>query len=213
MNDLNTEYYLLLKPSDSPRLPRLSSDEDTSNRSYWGVQIPLGSKPLIFHDGFLELKRQQKVKPLDTPPEVLFEGVQPVVKDDIREALLKLDIANLVINPAIYIDHKDEWHENLWYLDCTTMFDCLDRQKSTFLGGYNEEDEEDGLTVLRYSLNNALLAKTPLRERLFFKMGGTDVGYMVAHYSVAKHFGNKSGVVVLPILDFGDKTKPRNYIG
>ena len=212
MNDLNTEYYFLLQPSDS-RHPRLSPDEDTANRSYLNKQVPLGSKPLIFHDGFLELKRQQKVKPLDTPPEVLFETVQPVVKDDIREALLKLDIANLVINPAIYIDHKDEWHENLWYLDCTTMFDCLDRQKSTFLGGYNEEDEEDGLTVLRYSLNNELLAKTPLRERLFFKMGGTDVGYMVAHYSVAKHFGNKSGVVVLPILDFGDKTKPRNYIG
>ena len=212
MNDLNTEYYFLLVPSDS-RQPGLHPDEDTANRTYVGAQVPLGSKPLIFHDGYLELKRQQKVKPLDTPPEVLFETVQPVVKDDIREALLKLDIANLVINQAIYIDHKDEWHENLWYLDCTTMFDCLDRQKSTFLGGYNEEDEEDGLTVLRYSLNNALLAKTPLRERLFFKMGGTDVGYMVAHYSVAKHFGNKSGVVVLPILDFGDKTKPRNYIG
>ena len=209
MNDLNTEYYFLLQPSDS-RHPRLSPDEDTANRSYLNKQVPLGSKPLIFHDGFLELKRQQKVKPLDTPPEVLFKTVYPIVKDNIREALLKLDIAHLVINPAIYIDHKDEWHENLWLLGFTQEFDCWDREKSVVLGG--DPYEEDPM-VLRYSLNNALLAKTPLRERLFFKMGGTDDGFMVAHVSVAKHFGNKSGVVVLPILDFGDKTKPRNYIG
>jgi len=209
MQNFNTEYFFLLEPSGD-RLPSLSPDKDTSNRRYWGVQIPLGSKPLIFHDGFLELKRQQKVKPLDTPPEVLFDSAEPIVKDNIREALLKLDITNLVINAAIYIDHKDEWHENLWYLDCTTMFDCWDREKSVVLGG--DPYEEDPL-VLRYSLNHELLAKTPLRERLFFKMGGTSSGLMVAHYSVAKHFGNKTGVVVLPILDFGDKTKPHNYIG
>jgi hypothetical protein len=211
MQDFNHDYFLLLKPNDE-RLPSADPNADTINRSYRKNQIPAGSSPLIFYDGFLELKREQKIKPYDSPPDVLFDGSNPVVKTDIADALWKLDIANLAMNDSIYIDHNDNWHENLWFLGFTKKFDCWDREKSEYRENDEDDDEDEPVTVWRYSLNHALLDQTPMRERLLFKMGGTDDGFITAHASVARYFAGKTGVVVVPLVEYGDPNKPRTYI-
>lgn len=121
--------------------------------------------------------------------------------------------ANLVINASIYIDHHEKWHENLWFLGYTQDFDCWDRQKSKISGGYDPDEEEFwSFSVKRYVLNHELMAETPLQERLLFKMGNTSSGETVAHYSVAKYFANKSGVIVLPLTEFGAPDKIMTYI-
>lgn len=212
MQDFNQDYYLLLEPNGKG-FPSLDPDEDTLNRSYWRKQMPMGSAPLIFINGFLELQREQGTKLWDTPPDVMFDGARPIVKDKIRDALLNLDIPNLVMNESIYIDHNEIWHENLWFLGFTQALDCWDREKSEVFGGYDPDDEEDGLFMIRrYVLNNEVLAKIPLQERLLFEIGNTSPGHIAAHYSVAKYFANNTGVIVLPIAEYGDRSKPRTYI-
>jgi len=52
-----------------------------------------------------------------------------------------------------------------------------------------------------YSLNENLLQKTPLIERLLFIMGGTLRGFTVAHESVVDIF-RVEWVDVVPITDY-----------
>jgi len=200
MNAFNKEYYII-HDSDNERLPFLTPDEDTVAKQYdWEVQ-PLGAKPLIFYNGCYERQKRLGYIPIDPPPEVLFNGSNLVVVDRIANRLWDLEIQNLAIQPAIYIDHKDNWHENYWFLTFTARFDCWDRQNSTY------EPEPSGTEpplyeLYTYSLNDELIQKTPLAERRLFKMGGTSDGFIVAHKSIADLFRVK-GVDVVPIADYG----------
>lgn len=201
MQDFNKEYYLIVMDMDE-RNPSMTPDEDTANRSFSYQELPLGTKPLIFHDGALDWKLRKGIAPLKNPPELLFCGTDVLVQDGLREKLLDMEIPNLALQPSIYIDHQDQWHENYWYLTFLERFDCWDRKASD----YEREPITIGnvalYSVYEYSLNQELLAKTPLKDRLLFKMGGTSPAPVLAHVSVAKYF-NKSGAIVLPVTEYG----------
>jgi hypothetical protein len=201
MQDFNQEYYFIVEEINEHN-PSLTPDEDTANRPFEYEELPLGSKPLIFHDGALDWKKRKNIKPLNTPPEILFSGTDVVVPGALRETLFKLDIPHLAIQPAIYIDYKDDWYEDYWYLTFTELFDCWDRK----LSKYEKEPLVVGNVALfdinEYSLNNELLSKTPLQNRLLFKMGGTSPAPVLAHASVARYF-HRSGAIVLPIAEYG----------
>lgn len=198
MTKYDDQYYFILKGQDE-RLPAMSPDDDTASLDFDSEEMPIGSKPLVFYNGSLDFQRSNKIKPLDTPPDILFYGADIIIKDEVREALLPLEILNLVIQPAIYIDHNDNWHENYWYLTFLELFDCWDREKSEFLPSQYEMHG-----VSKYFLNDRLLDKTPLKDRLLFKMGATSDGFVVVHQSLTKHFKG-SGAVLIPIADFGVK--------
>ncbi|MBY0444376.1 MAG: hypothetical protein K2Q15_04100 [Burkholderiales bacterium] len=201
MTNFNEDYYFILELRNA-RMPTLSPDEDTAEKPYTTQALPLGEKPLIFENGRLDRQKARGITPLTPPPNILFNGSNVVVNDEIREKLLQLDLTYLAIQPAIYIDHKDQWHENYWFLTFTDRFDCWDRKKSTY-----DPDPLDILgppryEIYTYSLNDDLLEKTPLKERLIFKMGGTTEGIIVVHKSLASLF-KTSGAVLVPISDFG----------
>ncbi|PLK46935.1 hypothetical protein C0V76_19345 [Uliginosibacterium sp. TH139] len=122
----------------------------------------------------------------------MFSGFDIIVDDNIRERLLNYDFPNLHIYPSIYIDDQDQWHEDRWYLTFTERFDCWDRNTSDYeqdvapvrLGGI----EYHQIYSLRF--NQELFAKTPLSQRLLFKLGGSIDAYIVAHQSIlTKIFG------------------------
>jgi hypothetical protein len=200
MTVFSKEYFFILQPEDE-RLPDLTGDEDTVAKQYdWEIQ-PLGAKPLIFYNGAYDFQKRKHITPTNPPPEVLFNGSNLMVIDRIANKLWDMEIPNFAIQPAIFIDHKDNWYENYWFLTFTTRFDCWDRQDSTY------EPEPSGTVpplyeVYTYSLNEELLQKTPLVERRLFKMGGTSDGFIVVHKSIAGLFRVK-GVDVVPIADYG----------
>jgi hypothetical protein len=200
MTKFDSQYYFILKDRDE-RMPEMTPDEDTSRKPYTSEQLPLHTKPLIFYNGSLDYQKHDRTTPIDPPPDLLFDGSDILVKDALREKLLPLEIPDLAIQPAIYVDHKNNWHEDYWYLTFLQLFDCWDRDNSTFdpephtFGGMRYE-------VDIYSLDDELLDKTPLESRRLFKMGGTTEGLVVAHSSIAKHF-RLSGAVLVPISDFG----------
>lgn len=200
MSKYNSQYYFVHKARDD-RLPGMTPDEDTANRDFSFGRMPVGIKPLIFHNGNLDWQNKHNVKPTDPPPDYLFCGADVLVKDSVREALWQLEIPRLMIQPSIYIDHKNQWHENYWYLTFLELFDCWDRQASVFnpepltLGG-------ERFDVYNYSLSEELLDKTPLAERQLFKMGGTLDPMVVVHQSMVKYFRG-SGADLVPIADYG----------
>ncbi|MDW5419186.1 hypothetical protein R6242_21670 [Iodobacter sp. CM08] len=201
MSTYNKEYYFILELNNKS-MPILSPDEDTAEKPYTTQQLPLGTKPLIFENGRLDRQRAKNITPVSPPPNILFSGSNIVVKDNIREKLMLLDIENLAIQPSIYIDHKDHWHENYWFLTFTDRFDCWDRDKSTYDPDPLDQLGPPRYEIYTYSLNDDLLEKTPLKSRLIFKMGGTTEGNIVVHKSLAGLF-NTSGAVLVPISDFG----------
>lgn len=200
MGKFDEDYFFILKDPDE-RMPEMTPDEDTSRKPYTSKLLPLHTKPLIFYNGSLDYQKHNRIPPIDPPPDLLFDGSDILVKDDLREKLLPREIPNLAIQPAIYIDHKSNWHEDRWYLTFLELFDCWDRNNSTFdpephtFGGERYD-------IDTYSLNDDLLGKTPLESRRLFKMGGTTVGFVVVHFSLAAHF-RRSGAVLVPIAEYG----------
>jgi hypothetical protein len=140
--------------------------------------------------------------PRDPPPDLLFHGSDILVKDALREKLLSLEIPNVVLQPAIYVDHKDGWHEDYWYTTFLELFDCWDRTASSYRPKPVEIDDVRLYNVREYSLNDELLEKVPLDSRRLFKMGGTLDGDVVVHVSLAENF-RLSGAVLIPIAEYG----------
>ena len=199
------EYFFIQPPASSPRVPFLNPDLNTSRRNYSFEALPLGQAPLTFQNANSAENRLRGIRSATT--DVLFDGTDLVVRDKIRKRLLDYEIPHLHVYPAIFIDDADKWHEDFWFLTFTERWDCWDRATSDYeqeappmqLGGVAY------FQVYRYSFDQALMDKTPLSERLLFKLGGTLDAHIVAHESiVGKVFGSSgdNGAEYIRVSDF-----------
>lgn len=197
MHDFNSEYFFIRYDDDNLRLPFMTPDVNTAERRYSSTVMPMSSAPLIFTNGWREDFKRDRIK--EEIADVLFDASSFIVRDPIRMALLSLNLPGIWLHPAIYIDDAANWHEDFWYVGFHGFFDCWDRSKSRFNPTARGSVDDPRHRVYAYSLNNELLAKTPLNERLLFRMGGTVDGLVVAHQSVAKLL--RSGARIQPVND------------
>lgn len=187
MSEFNKQYYFV-RAASKDGIPELTPDENTKDRKFSNKKQDVGSAPLIFSNGLAEYQKKQKIPQLKTLPEILFSGADMIVSSRIRNALIEMEIPYLHLHPAIYIDDQKKWNEDYWYMTFTEYFDCWDRDASTYSAKPMEVGGETLYNMFSYSLNDELLEKTPLAERLLFKMGGTLTGYVICHESIAKLF-------------------------
>lgn len=200
MKNYNDEYYFVLKDIANVKLPELMPDVDTAGRRFRYQQQPPASPPLRFSNGFRDDFKKARIQ--DQVADVLFDGSNFMVTRPIRDALLRWDIAHLVMHSAIYIDDVDHWHEDYWYLGFTTPLDCWDREHSDFEDDPMVIGQSVRYAVYSYVLNHDVLEKTPLSERLLFEMGGTTDGRIVCHQSLVHLFnGPASGTRVVRVVD------------
>lgn len=202
MSKYDTEYFFILKAEDE-RLPSLTADETTIERNYSFEAQPMGSPPLRFFNGAKEYDEKMKIRPLAEPPRFLFNGTNVLAPARVREALLEAEVPNLSMHPAVYVHDNRKWYEDYWLLTFTQRFDCWDRATST----YEDEPLEMGgfklFSIYTYSLDAELLNRTPLRERLLFKMGGSQDAFVVCHRSIASLFrGHENGVRMVAVSDY-----------
>jgi hypothetical protein len=200
MSAFDKDYYIILSPDDDS-IPTLAPDVDTAKKPFTYAVLPLGGKPLIFENGALDWQLEHDVTPMDPPPNILFYGSNLIVCDEISDKLWNLEIPNLAIQAAIYIDHKKKWYENYWFLTFTAEFDCWDREHSKHHSEPISDTDPPMYEVSKYSLNERLLEKTPLSERLLFKMGGTTAGEKFVHKSIADIF-RVEGVDLVLVEDY-----------
>ncbi|NHR07350.1 hypothetical protein HA052_19355 [Chromobacterium haemolyticum] len=199
MNNYDSEYYFISYKSTESR-PILAADADTATLAYTSEALPLGGRPLKFHNGAATSKNKHLFS--KKPPEIIFHGSDIAVENEIYEKLSSIEIPNLVLQPAIYIDHNDVWHENYWFLTFTKKLDCWDRDKSLYapdpLTGFGDIRYE----VISYHLKKSVLDLIPISERKLFKMGATTEGWLLVHKSIAGLF-KKTGAELVPVKEFG----------
>jgi len=200
------EYFIITQPrQDDVRhdlLPDLGPDEDTAALNFRYEALPLGSKPLKFRNSAKSFRDRRGMTTMKVPPDVLFDGDNPVVRSRIRDKLLALNIPHLAIQPAIYLDDWGTWHEDYWYLTFLETFHCWDPKKSE-LGERVKAVDEYLYTMYRVSLDEAVMRSTPLEQRLLFQLD-TLPGLVLAHRSVAGFFrgGGSSGALVVSLQDY-----------
>jgi len=195
--------YFFIQQKDDDRLPSLTPDENTVDRNYTFEPQPSGSAPFMFFDGGAEYDRKLGIVPLKELPDILFDGDDLLVRSHIRDRLIALDLPGVHLHPAVFIDSYKNWHEDYWFLAFPERLDCWDRDLSDFeqepleLGGFRLH------SVYAYALDAAVLDKIPLRQRLLFKMGGTQDAFIVCHRDLAAIFrGNgDSGAKLVSIPD------------
>ncbi|WP_426212689.1 hypothetical protein [Massilia sp. TWP1-3-3] len=182
----DTQQYYILREAKQDNIPFLGPDENTVERDFSFEQQPVGSPPLIFTNSLRDRFAANGVKEFIGP--VLFHGNNLVVKTSIRDALLDLQVPDMFMHPAIYIDDRDKWHEDYWYCTFTSLFDCWDRTLSEASTNYTGTGDAKRFGVYEYVLDAEVLDRTPLEKRLLFKMGGTIDAYVFCHESIAGLF-------------------------
>ncbi|MET3130291.1 hypothetical protein AAKU55_000544 [Oxalobacteraceae bacterium GrIS 1.11] len=203
MNAYDKQYYIIDKANDDS-LPSLTPDTNTKDRRFRYEKQKMESPPLIFFNGAKEYQKKLDIAPIKTMPNILFSGSNLMVCSGIREEILSFNIPHLNMHPAIYIHDDGKWHEDYWYMTFTEQFDCWDRINST----YEDEPLEMGgfklYSIYTYSLDQELLDKIPLEQRLLFKMGGTQDGDIVCHESISHLFytGDTCGSKLTLISDY-----------
>jgi len=200
--DHNQQYVFIRSDDDNERLPFLTPDTDTAERRYAESPPVPGSAPLIFENGWKNEFAVSNIK--EEIANILFEGVNFVVRDHVRKRLMALELPGVYLHPAVYIDGQGVWHEDFWFVAITKELDCWDRDKSTVGRKKLEIGGEVLYNVLTYHLDGKVLDAIPLENRLLFQMGGTVDGMMTCHQSIAGIFrGNgNSGAVLQPIADY-----------
>lgn len=185
MSDYEQQYYVL-RPAKGNQVPFLGPHENTVERNCSFERQPMGSPPLVFTNTEKERNLAERVKDAVTP--ILFHGTNPLVSTPIRDALLALNIPDMSMHPAIYIDDRDNWHEDYWYLTFTQLFDCWDRTNSDKSTSDMEANGKKLYDVYEYVLDKELLDRTPCEKRLLFQMGGTVDAFVFCHESIAGLF-------------------------
>lgn len=202
--DADDNGYFFIRSSDSEGLPIATPDTNTEDRKFGYLPQPVGSPPLVFHNGARDYDQKMGARSMRVPAGVLFCGADLIVNSDIRMALLQLDVPHLHMHSSVYIHDDGKWYEDYWFLTFSEDFDCWDRERSDYkhrpieLGGFRL------YSVYTYRLNRALLDRTPLEQRRLFKMGGSQDGFIVCHESVAGIFRTNSatGVILQPVSEY-----------
>lgn len=165
LNDkFDVEYYFVVKDEKNDRLPFLMPDIDADERQYAEHRPPTGAAPLIFRNAWENESSAARMQ--EDIPDILFEGTTFLARDSICDRLLQLNLPQIYIHPAVYIDGKGGWHEDFWYVGISNFFDCWDRDKSRYGKKQLYIGDETLYDVYSYSLNSEKVEKTSLRDRL-----------------------------------------------
>lgn len=200
MSKYDDEYFLIKRPMRNPKIPGLQPDENTEERQFYKEGPPSGSPPLVFFNADKENYKRAGI--IADVPEILFAGMSLIVSQKVRDKLLLIPVENMFMHSTVYIDDNDHWHEDFWYLTLSEQLDCWDRETSVYPRHLPIElGDVVVYTVKSFRLDDKVLDKIPLQDRLLFKMGGAINAYVVCHQSILPIFscGGKSGADLVQI--------------
>ncbi|MBL4898702.1 MAG: hypothetical protein JKX76_03525 [Colwellia sp.] len=199
MSNYEDQYYIAIEPAGEDHIFPIP-DQKTADRNYEYLKLPMGEKPLFFHNSQQEKDvRRNIVRPLS---DVLFDGNDLIVTDSIRNKLIQHEINGLQLYPAVYIDDKNHWHENYWHLCFYERLNCLDKAHSSIDGDIDRT--KFNVEVDQFRLEKNVLDAITEEKRLLFKISGVSMGYIFVHQLIVDFFekNNLSGIRFFKVVDF-----------
>jgi hypothetical protein len=177
---MDKEYYVLERPARD-EVSLLSATRNTASDNFrkYGQYL---SKPLYFTNDW----RDENVKAgiLEEQSHILFNGNDILISKEVVDVLRLLDIQNVDFTSAIYIDDKDQYREDYYFVRFKEKVDCWSRLDSD----YNKKPRaSSGLHyVYSYSLDDEVLKRMNLKSRFIFRMGGTSLSLCFVHEALAE---------------------------
>ncbi|KJY90558.1 hypothetical protein TW84_10195 [Vibrio neptunius] len=174
MNNYNDVYYLLKGVPFREKFLELKASKNTGRRNHTFEKLDYGDGPVFFENGF---KGEVPFYLTDGQ----FDGIYPVVSEKIASVIREYDIDGFQLFPAVIIGDDGKWHEEFYFFNFYSPFDCVDFEKSDVRrykpnAKYNE--------VLKYKLNHELLDKIPEENRLIIKLDRVQGGALIFHQKI-----------------------------
>ena len=205
MNNYNEEYYIVLNDYRDDTL-YVNALRKSADRDFEFERLIPGQEPLFFHNRYKEEDIKNGVK--HQLPSILFNAPIPIVNNQIHDRLKFFDFDGMQLYPAIYIDDDGHYHENYWCMNFWEELDCIDRENSVLSERSQreliEDPTTDDLAVDQYYLSAEVLDQVPEQDRLIFKIGGDDKGYVLVHQKIADIFKeeNAMGVKLYKVSEY-----------
>ena len=177
---LEQQYYVIGK-SDT-QYPILRPDERTSD-TFYGVRYVTSSRPLIFSSANKEKNLKSGKREKITG--ILFSSCDFIIKKDVRDALLRFDIAGVQYHPTVYVDTDDYYHEGYWFVNVYRAVPFADLEKSTF-DEFVEEEIELGVSpsAEKIVFDTAKMLAVPEEQRLIFRLGNVSNREIFVHQKI-----------------------------
>jgi hypothetical protein len=195
---MHDEYFLLVQPRQDELcedlLPSLCYDEASRKILWRNDAISDLVAPLRYTNAAKDYRQRRGHTTMRHPPQVLFDGHNPLVSTELRDALVALTISDLVTQSACYIDQWGDAHNGYWRLAFKRRRHCLQRWR---MGRDATREARDELRMV-----SAFLESHSLPQLLLFQVTDDEEGFVVAHQSIAELFADLSGVQVLALRDY-----------
>jgi hypothetical protein len=138
-------------------------------------------------------------KPIPRKPVIgdYFSETESVVSEKIKNVLESMHIKGIQLIPAKVESNKGDIYENFYYIHIYNIIEAMDKENSKF------EYEYEMYYIDSFTLDNKVLEKIPLEERLVFKLK-EDITMKLYHKSVADAImaTNPEGVQFIKVEDW-----------
>ncbi len=126
-------------------------------------------------------------KPIPRSPKLAdFHFLQensPAISERLKQVLESFNLKSVQFLPAVIRDKSDTEHSGYYIIHVLNLIKCMDKENSEWEP--DDDDEEQAFDVEKLVLDNEVLDKIPLEERLVFALWENHMKVLF-HYSVVE---------------------------
>mgnify|MGYP003302051561 FL=1 len=184
MSQYDNEYYVL-KKIDEDIYPSLTPLKETTSIRF-NRKMPEPGQILKFKNRWKDDNETAGIN--EDIGSVLFNGVDILVDEEIKEILSTESLHKVGYYPAIYISDEDVWIEDYQFVTILNRIDAWSREKSSY------DKENVGINNKYYLskivLDQSVLDEIPYEKRQLFKLDSSMVNLTLIHKDLLMKFSD-----------------------
>jgi len=197
MCNYDNEYYVL-KKIDDDIYPSLTPLKETTSIRF-NRKMPEPGQILKFKNRWKDDNETAGIN--EDIGSVLFNGVDILVDEEIKEILSTESLHKVGYYPAIYISDEDVWIEDYQFVTILNRIDAWSREKSSY------DKENVGINNKYYLskivLDQSVLDKIPYEKRQLFKLDSSMVNLTLIHKDLLMKFSDRiDSRIAIPVATY-----------
>ena len=197
MSQYDNEYYVL-KKIDEDIYPSLTPLKETTSIRF-NRKMPEPGQILKFKNRWKDDNETAGIN--EDIGSVLFNGVDILVDEEIKEILSTESLHKVGYYPAIYISDEDVWIEDYQGVTILNRSEAWSREKSSY------DKENVGINNKYYLskivLDQSVLDKIPYEKRQLFKLDSSMVNLTLIHKDLLMKFSDRiDSRIAIPVATY-----------